>query len=419
MRRHKWCYTGIVKLSPIPAQPVEYQPFMQAISAQPMPEPPTSHILIAATTLFDGETFRSDTCVEIEAGRIVALHPANRAPALPRITLHPGTTLAPGFIDIQVNGGGDVLLNDAPSVDSVRAIAAAHRRFGTTGLLPTLITDSPEKLAALRACAEAAMAVPGVLGFHLEGPFFNLDRKGVHPPEFIRAPSESDLVTFRDFGRIGHSLVTLAPECVSPSCIMELVAAGLRIAIAHSEATAEEVEQAISLGVTGVTHLFNAMSQLQPRAPGIVGTALADDRLMAGIIADGLHVDPRALRIAFRAMGADRLCLVTDAMPTAGGVSSAFQINGRPVTLRDGRLLDESGTLAGAHLTMIEAVRNAVTMMGASLGEALIMASRSPAHFLGLEDELGKISPGYRVNLVAFDADRVCATWIDGVIAEH
>src|SRR5262249_41377409 len=241
------------------------------------------------------------------------------------------------------------------------------------------------------------------LGFHLEGPALNRSRKGIHPESEIRLPSPRDLAAIKSFGLCGRSLVTLAPESVPASVIEELIGAGLRVLAGHTEATAAELEQAADLGVSGVTHLFNAMSQLNARQPGVVGAALQDDRLFAGIICDGIHVDRTSLQIALRCKGRDRLMLVTDAMPLVGTNDRQFTLHGRPITLHDNRLTGPDGTLAGAHLTMIEAVRNAVALLEIPLFDALIMASRTPAVFLGLESELGLIAPGYRADLVALN----------------
>jgi N-acetylglucosamine-6-phosphate deacetylase len=357
--------------------------------------------------------------VEIVDGLIAAVLDAGRSmEADETVDLPAGSLLAPGFIDLQVNGGGDALLNDAPTVDTIARIIAAHRRFGTTGLLPTLITDRPERLEALAAAAPEAMTLPGVLGFHLEGPHLNPQRKGIHPPECIRALAEADYRRLEAFARHGRSFVTLAPELAPAGMIRRLVGAGLRVAAGHSEATARQMAAAADAGLTGVTHLFNAMSQLTPREPGIVGAAMTDERLLAGIIADGIHVAPQSLQAAFRAMGRERLMLVTDAMPTAGGVSPSFSLQGRLIRLADGRLTDEAGVLAGAHLTMDAAVRNAVALMGASLADALVMASTTPARFLGLETERGAIAPGLRADLVALDAGlSVARVWVGGEAA--
>jgi N-acetylglucosamine-6-phosphate deacetylase len=370
---------------------------------------------IAAQQIFDGTDMRGPGTIRISEGRIegIAFDKAE-----PRASIHlPGDAiLAPGFIDIQVNGGGGVLLNDQPTPAGVRCIVEAHRQGGTTGCLPTLITDRSEVIERLAGVAQACLEIQGVLGFHLEGPALNRSRKGIHPESEIRVPDRRDLAAIKAFGDCGRSLVTLAPECVPAPMIDELIAAGLRIAAGHSEASAAQMEQAADRGVSGVTHLFNAMSQLNVREPGLVGAALGDDRLFAGIICDGIHVARGGLRVAFRCKGRDRLMLVTDAMPLVGTNERQFVLQGRPITLQGNRLTGPDGTLAGAHLTMIEAVRNAIALLEISLVDALIMASRTPAAFLGLETELGRIAPGYRADLVAFNPDfEVLGTWIGGI----
>jgi N-acetylglucosamine-6-phosphate deacetylase len=298
-----------------------------------------------------------------------------------------------------------------------RRIVEAHRKEGgTTGCLPTLVTDRSEVIGRLAAVAQACLKIPGVLGFHLEGPALNRSREGIHPEAEIRVPDRRDLAAIKSFGDRGRSIVTLAPECVPASMIDELIGAGLRIAAGHSDATAAEIGQAIDRGVSGVTHLFNTMSQLNAREPSLVGAALEDDWLFAGIICDGIHVDCAGLRVAFRCKGRDRLMLVTDAMPLVGTNDRQFMLQGRQITLHENRLTGPDGTLAGAHLTMIEAVRNAVALLEISLVDALIMASRTPAAFLGLESELGRIAPGYRADLVAINPNfDVVSTWIGGV----
>ena len=369
---------------------------------------------IAAPQLFDGTALRGPALVRVSGGRIEDI---NFTSKLPReaIALPPDAILAPGFIDVQVNGGGGVLLNDEPTEAGVRRIVEAHRKAGTTGCLPTLITDRADVMQRLAAIASGASQIPGVLGFHLEGPAINRMRKGIHLESEIRLPDADDLAAMKSFGDCGRSLVTLAPECMPPSLIDALLVAGLRISAGHSDATAIQLKQAADRGVSGVTHLFNAMSQLTARAPGVVGAALDDERLFAGIICDGYHVDPASLRIALRCKGRDRLMLVTDAMPLVGTDQCHFLLQGRKITLEDNRLTGPDGTLAGAHLTMIEAVRNAVAMLGVNLADALVMASRTPATFLGLASELGSIAPRYRADLVAFNGRfDVIETWIAG-----
>jgi N-acetylglucosamine-6-phosphate deacetylase len=375
---------------------------------------------ILAQSIFDGEALRGPALLRLSDGVIRSVEPAPSIPPAGTLRLPADAILAPGFIDIQVNGGGGVLLNDDPSPAAIARIVSAHRRFGATGLLPTLITDEPAKLRRLAAIAGEAMKIPGVLGFHLEGPFLNSARKGIHPVEHLRAPTNEDLSLLKALARHGRLLVTLAPECVAPRFIHDLAAAGARIAAGHSEASAAEMDAAVKAGIIGVTHLFNAMSQMSGRAPGVVGAALAEDRLFAGVICDGIHVDPVSLRAAFRAKGAAQLMLVTDAMPTVGSRARRFLLHGREITLKGGALRGPDGTLGGAHLTMAEAVRNAVTMMGARLEDALTMASATPARFLGLGDRLGAIAPGYRAALVGLRRENmtVVGVSVDGVWEE-
>ncbi|KAA2244260.1 N-acetylglucosamine-6-phosphate deacetylase [Salinarimonas soli] len=370
--------------------------------------------VILADRVFDGERFVEGQALIIEDGRIAGLAGVGEiAAGTAPVRRLDGCTLAPGFIDWQVNGGGGVLLNDAPDAAGMAAIADAHRRFGTTGLLPTLITDAPTIME--RLAGALGERPPGVLGVHLEGPFINPERKGVHPPAAIRAMGPADLELLASFGRFGRSVVTLAPERAPEGAIEALARAGIRVSVGHSAATAAEVRRAADRGLSGVTHLFNAMSQITPREPGVVGAAFDDARLHVGIIADGHHVDPVNLRIAFRQIGPERLGLVSDAMSSVGAASPDFTLMGRQVRLVGDRLTVEDGTLAGAHVTMIASVQRAVAMAGIPLEAALAMASRSPASFLGLDDERGRIRPAFVADLVAFDSSfQVRATWVAG-----
>jgi N-acetylglucosamine-6-phosphate deacetylase len=371
---------------------------------------------ILADRIFDGHRWHADAAVLIRGGRIVELVPAGGVPAdWPRMQLPAGAMLAPGFIDLQVNGGGGVLLNDRPTEQAMRAIARAHRRYGTTACLPTFITDTSERMRSVVAAARACAGRDGILGLHLEGPFISPQRPGVHRPDRIAAAEPRDLDDLRELAGVGRSLITLAPECVPAGFVRALASAGLRVSIGHSEAPAAVVMQALADGATGVTHLFNAMPPLTAREPGIAGCALADPRITAGLIVDGIHVDPVSVRAAFAAKGADKIALVTDAMPTVGASMDRFELMGRTVTLKDGRLTTEQGTLAGAHLDMASAVRNAVRLAGIPLDDALRSASLTPARFLGLENERGALVSGARADLVALDAElNVIATWIDG-----
>jgi len=357
----------------------------------------------------------------VRDGRIVELASPGEIPSgWAQSRVPAGVFVTAGFIDLQVNGGGGVLLNDQPTADGMRAIARAHRRYGTTACLPTLITDTREQMRSAIAAARSVAGSDGVLGLHLEGPFISPQRPGVHRLDRIVQPRAGDLEQLCELAGAGRSLVTLAPECVPAGFVMTLASAGVRISIGHSEASAAVVTQAVAEGATGVTHLFNAMPPFSARAPGIVGTALSERRLTAGLIVDGIHVDPVSVRTAFAAKGADRIALVTDAMPTVGTSLDGFNLVGRPIKLVNGRLTTEEGTLAGAHLDMASAVRNAVRLAKVPLEDALRAASLTPAQFLGIENERGAIVPGARADLVALtDKLAVAATWIDGEIESY
>jgi N-acetylglucosamine-6-phosphate deacetylase len=327
-----------------------------------------------------------------------------------------GQLLLPGFIDVQVNGGGGVLFNDDPSPESIRTIGAAHRRFGTTGFLPTLISDDLETIeraiAATQTCLDTAM--PGVLGIHIEGPFLNQARRGVHDPKHLR-PLDDSLVSLLCRLRAGRTVLTLAPEMTTPDIIAKLAAGGILVSAGHSEASFAETTEAIARGLRSFTHLFNGMARLDPRAPGIVGAALYDRDTWCGIIVDGHHVDPIMLQLALRCKRLERFMLVTDAMPTVGSAKSSFVLQGRTISVVDGICRDENGTLAGTALDMAAAVRNAVSMLGLDIVEAARMAGQYPAEFLGLGHELGRIAPGYLANLVLMDDElKVQRTWIEG-----
>jgi N-acetylglucosamine-6-phosphate deacetylase len=371
---------------------------------------------VLSDRIFDGHGWHTEAAVLVAEGRIVGLAPWGEVPSDWRQTRLPtGAFLAPGFVDLQVNGGGGVLLNDRPTADGMRAIARAHRRYGTTACLPTLITDAREQARTAIAAARSLAGSDGVLGLHLEGPFISPRRPGVHRSDRIVQPRPGDLEELCELGGIGASLITLAPECVPAGFVRALATSGLRISIGHSEAPAAVVMQAVAEGATGVTHLFNAMPALSARDPGIVGAALAERRLTAGLIVDGIHVDPVSVRAAFAAKGSDGIALVTDAMPTVGTSLDRFELFGRSITLANGRLTTESGTLAGAHLDMASAVRNVVRLAQLPLDDALRAASLTPARFLGLDNERGALVPGARADLVALTQDlTVIETWMDG-----
>jgi N-acetylglucosamine-6-phosphate deacetylase len=312
---------------------------------------------------------------------------------------------------VQVNGGGDVLFNDLPTAEGIRAIAAAHRKCGTTALLPTLISDTPEKMeSALAAVAELVDAEPGVIGIHLEGPFLSPEKPGVHALRHLRRPTTED-VSMLAARRCGVTVVTLAPEQAPEGFIRQLANAGVRVCLGHSMATYAQTRTAIAEGLTGFTHLFNAMRALTAREGGPIAAALESPNAWFGMIVDGVHVDPAVLRLALR--GLARPMLVTDAMPPVGGRRSNFALYGEEIAVQGARCVRQDGTLAGAVLDMTSAVRNCVALLGVPLETALRFASANPASFLGLDHVLGRIAPGYRADMVAIEPSdvQVLETW--------
>jgi len=375
-----------------------------------------NHALIGARVLTDGG-WREDLAVLVEGERIAALCPVTD-PRVQRAERHDlaGKTLLPGFIDSQVNGGGGVLFNAAPDVEGIRAIAAAHRRHGTTGLLPTLISDSAEVMATAIAAVDAAIAaqVPGVLGIHIEGPYIAPTRKGVHQESSLRVPDAREISLTTSLRR-GRTLLTLAPEQVPVESLRQLQAAGVILAVGHTAGDYASVRRALEAGVRGFTHLFNAMTPLQGRAPGAVGAALEDRESWCGVIVDGHHVHPASLKVALAAKPRGKVFLVTDAMPPVGGPDQSFVLNGETIWVRDGAARTADGVLAGSVISMIDAVRNCVGLLGLPLEEAARMAATYPAEFLGLEKTHGRIAPGYRADFTVVDAAlAVRETWIGG-----
>ncbi|WFU44247.1 N-acetylglucosamine-6-phosphate deacetylase [Bradyrhizobium sp. CB82] len=371
-------------------------------------------IVLSGARIFDGERFLDDHAVVVEGGRIAAIVPHSERP---HGAVHDlgGGLLAPGYIDVQVNGGGGVLFNEDPTPEGIARIAAAHRKHGTVGLLPTLVTDTPEVMsAAIAATRQARHLTPAALGIHLEGPFLDPHRKGAHVLRYIRNLAPGDVATIVN-ANCGAVMLTLAPNRVDAESIAELARQGVLVSLGHSDASYEEACAAVKAGARAFTHLFNAMSAPAGRTPGMVGAALDLAEAFVGIIADGHHVHEANLRIAFAAKRHDRFMLITDAMPPAAGGPDQFDLQGRRVTRADGCLRLEDGTLAGSVLTMDEAVRYAVNVVRLDLTDALAMASRVPATFLRRETELGRIAPGYLAGLVHLDDDlRVLETWIEG-----
>ena len=376
---------------------------------------PADLVLLNGRVMTDAG-LREGLAVRLSEGRIAAVGPADDVGDGARPRDLAGGLLLPGFIDVQVNGGGGVLFNDAPTAASVAAIGEAHRRFGTTGFLPTLISDELSVVETAIAAGREAIAegTPGALGVHIEGPFLSPRRKGIHELSKLRPMDERAVEILSSLGA-GRTLVTLAPETTKPEVIARLAAAGVIVSAGHTNATYATVRAALNHGLTGFTHLFNAMSPLASREPGAVGAALEDLMSWCSLIVDGRHVDPVVLKIALRCRPLNRFILVTDAMPSVGAASKSFVLQGKTITVKGGVCVDEHGTLAGSDLDMASAVRNAVRLLGLDLAEASRMASQYPAEFLGLGEEMGRIAPGLRADLVLLDDGlQVLDTWIGG-----
>lgn len=374
---------------------------------------------LLAARIFDGDSWHDDAALVLEDGAVAGIVSHSRIPHDLRREQLGDAILVPGFVDLQVNGGGGFMFNDAPSVETIGGICRAHAGFGTTALLPTLITDKPETTAAaLAAGAQAArQKLPGFLGLHLEGPHLALSRKGAHDPALIRPMGDADeaaLLAARQ--HLPVLLTTVAPETVPPERIRRLARAGITVSLGHSDAAFDTVRGAVAAGASMATHLFNAMSQIGSREPGLAGAALALGELSAGLIADGFHVAPETIGVALRAKrGPGRIVLVTDAMATIGTELTSFQLNGRTIHRSGGRLTLASGTLAGADLDMASAVRFMHRVVGVDLAEALRMASLYPARIVRQEARLGHLRPGAMADVVALSPGLdVRATWIGG-----
>lgn len=342
-------------------------------------------LIYSGAQVFDGATLHKDAVLVIEDGATAAILPTSDAPSGKVVALD-GGVLTPGFVDLQANGGGGVMFNDETSVDGLRVIAAAHAATGTRAFLPTLITDTPNRTRAAIDAVVAAIAdgVPGIAGLHLEGPHLAVAQKGAHDADLIRPMTDQDVAVLEDAAqRLPLLKVTVAPESTRPAQIARLARAGVLISLGHSDCSYDTALVAFAAGARCVTHLFNAMSPLRHRAPGLVGAALDSCGISAGIIADGVHVHPAAIRAAVAAKrGSDRLFLVTDAMASLASELQEFRLGGRRILRGEGRLTLEDGTLAGADLTMPQAIQVLTQEVGVPLAQALSMATTIPARLL-------------------------------------
>ncbi len=363
---------------------------------------------LSVEKLFDGEKVLHNQTVLVEAGLIKSIQNSKS-----NIKSLPGM-LVPGFIDIQVNGGGGCLFNQNPNVKTLIKIADAHQAYGTTGWLPTLVTDCLEKMQQAADAVSQARSIKttGILGVHFEGPHLSVEKKGVHSAELIRelSPAEMKIYTRKDLGQV---VVTLAPENVAPKLISELVGADVIVCLGHSNADFETTQKALDAGATGFTHLFNAMSPFGSREPGMVGAALLDKNSYAGLILDGIHVHPMSAKLALAQK--QKIMLITDAMPPVGCTQTSFEFFGHKVVREGNKLTDRNGRLAGSVLDMISAVNNAVDMLGVELTGAINLASKNPARFLGLENRYGELKEQANACMLLLDDKGVIqSNWIDG-----
>ncbi|MDO6447117.1 N-acetylglucosamine-6-phosphate deacetylase [Colwellia sp. 1_MG-2023] len=370
-----------------------------------------TRLRIHADKIFDGQKYYDHQVLTIEDGKVLSIDDDTTS-----VDVVVKGMIAPGYIDLQVNGGGGVLFNDSPSLDSLRTIITAHSQFGTTGMLPTLITDKVEVMAQAADAMALAIAeeVPGILGIHFEGPHLSVAKKGTHVEEYIRAISDDEwqILSRKDIGQI---LVTLAPETVSPEDIQRMVSLGIKVCLGHTNADFDTAQAAMDVGADGYTHLFNAMSPIVSRAPGVTGCALLNDQASCGIIIDGHHVDYTTAKLALKTKPQGKVFLVTDAMSTIGTDQTEFSFFDRTVYLEDGRLTSTTGELAGAALDMATAVKNTHLGVDVPLDEAIRMASQYPADYINQGNIRGNLAVGSQADFVILDEQLdIESTWIGG-----
>lgn len=364
-----------------------------------------------AKRVFDGQNYLDDRVIVITDGKITAFD--DNISSVDEVL---DGLVVPGFIDLQVNGGGGVLFNDSPSLNNIRTIIAAHSQFGTTGMLPTLITDKVEVMEQAADAMALAIAekVPGILGIHFEGPHLSIAKKGTHAQEYIRPISDEEW-TILERKDIGQVLVTLAPETVSINDIKRMVSLGIKVCLGHTNADYQTAQAAMDAGADGFTHLFNAMSPIQGREPGVTGCALLNDQASCGIIIDGHHVDYASVKLALKTKPTGKVFLVSDAMSTIGTDQTEFSFFDRTIYLKDGRLTSTTGELAGAALDMAQAVENTHVGLGLPLDESIRMATQYPADYINQGDIRGALTIEHQADFVVLDDDfKVQATWIAG-----
>ena len=370
---------------------------------------------LLGSQIFCGERFYDDHALLVEGKSIVDIVDKNNTPDnFNKIELDQGI-LAPGFIDLQVNGGGGVLFNNSPNKESLNTIIKAHQFFGTTSVMPTVISDSLEVLEqCIKTVTEEIKNNSSLLGIHIEGPFFNTKYRGVHQKQYISTINSDYLNLFESLKGF-PVMLTLAPECISSQQLKQLTSLGIKTLAGHSDASYDKLDDAIKNGLDGFTHLFNAMGQISAREPGVVGSALHFENTFASIIVDLHHVHPSLIQLAYQLKPTGKLFFISDSMATINHGKPSFELYDEVVNESDGRLVNSEGKLAGSSITQIDAVKNAYQKCNIPLNQALAMASRYPAEYLGIENYLGSLKPGYRADLVHFDSNfKVHNTWVSG-----
>jgi len=358
---------------------------------------------LSSPRVFDGDTFLDDHGLVIRDGVVAALLPSSQLPRDVPTEAFDAGILAPGFIDLQVNGGGDVLFHNSPDIASLQNMVLAHRRLGTTAMLPTILSgDRQLRDTAIETVTALSLEEPGVLGIHIEGPWFAPQKHGAHDSSALASPTQIEIEAICNAPC--RCMLTLAPEVVGENSLQQLTEAGVIVTAGHSQATAEQIDAAQRLGLAGVTHLYNAMNHTRARAPGTVGAALTNDGLWASLIADGHHVHPSLIKLALRSKPSGKLLLVSDAMATVGGKAASFELYGEQIRLLDGKLVNKQGALAGSAIALVDAVRHLHFDVGLPLHESLRMASLYPAEAIGVQHSLGRLREGYRADIVLLDA---------------
>lgn len=370
---------------------------------------------LRGATIFDGYTTHQNSALLIDGEHIHSIVSEDSIPSDFSITELTGGTLAPGLIDLQVNGGGGVLLNNAPTQDTLETMARGHAKFGVTRILPTVISDTPEvSIAAIRSAKKCDVKHSGVLGIHIEGPFFSIEKAGVHRIEKLRSLAASDWTWLKELAEL-PSIITLAPEQTSLEDIEAIAELGIRICAGHTNAHYQDVKNAFDHGLSGFTHLYNAMSQMQGREPGVVGAALSLKDTWAGLIADGIHAHPASMLAAINAKGFEKIFLVSDSMANIGSDKKTFELYGELIEERDGRLVNANGNLAGSAISLLDAVRYSINELNLAPEQALAMASRVPATYMKLDNTFGSFKSGYISDICWLDEHwNIAGTWRAG-----